>query len=506
MGNADAVQLRFRRLLSIFALCEAAALVMFIGAAALSNAKIKSDTAERLAETMRAPLIQGDMRSFVNQLSRPLAGHFHSATWTPAAGGPPIRIPPGRLDPTWARHGSASIRIFFDEAQTIPAGNLTFHFDRWTGLHIVLLAWLLLLACSFPFLIHERNRLAEEYSAMIKRRSESAYVEAAEQLAHDIKAPIASLRSLLERQNNIPTPDRILAAAIADRIESTASDLLLRRKGILPTPAPGDVGSPGLQPLRPILESAAEELRLTTPPQIAVRLEFASEDVRAPVIRPLLFRIVSNLLQNSLDAIQSGGVIKISLRSSETHAIITVEDDGPGIPPDVLGRLGTRGATFGKRDGSGLGLWHAKSTVDSWGGRLEIESELGKGTTVRLILPRADEPDAAPAGGPASAVLIDDDPLVRMNWSVAAKRAEKTLKAYPDTSSFIKEAEGLPRNTPIYLDSDLGEGVRGEDKARELAALGFTELYLETGHDPASLPVLPHLKAVRGKEPPWTVT
>ena len=109
------------------------------------------------------------------------------------------------------------------------------------------------------------------------------------------------------------------------------------------------------------------------------------------------------------------------------------------------------------------------------------------------------------SGARLDAVLIDDDALVRLNWSTAAKRAGKSLKAYADAASFLADvgADAIPTHTPIYIDSNLADGVRGEEVARELSRRGFAQIRLATGHDPASFPALPHIREVVGKTPPW---
>jgi len=59
------------------------------------------------------------------------------------------------------------------------------------------------------------------------------------------------------------------------------------------------------------------------------------------------------------------------------------------------------------------------------------------------------------------------------------------------------------KDTPIYIDSELGDGVKGEDIAKTLHEKGFTELYMETGHPSEKFAHLTWLKAVRSKEAPW---
>jgi two-component system, NtrC family, sensor kinase len=107
-----------------------------------------------------------------------------------------------------------------------------------------------------------------------------------------------------------------------------------------------------------------------------------------------LHRVLLNVLVNSADAISGSGRIRVSARcarawSTQEQAIqIEVTDTGTGIPADVLPCVFDRGFTT-KRPGhgSGLGLGICRDIIHMHGGRMELLSEQGKGTTVRLSLP-----------------------------------------------------------------------------------------------------------------------
>lgn len=101
------------------------------------------------------------------------------------------------------------------------------------------------------------------------------------------------------------------------------------------------------------------------------------------------------------------------------------------------------------------------------------------------------------------AILIDDDILVQMTWKMAAKRAGRSLAAFSSPSEFLASATHLDRHTPVYIDSNLGDGIRGEESARELAALGFTEIWLCTGYSSIDFGPMPWIRGIRGKESPW---
>jgi CheY-like chemotaxis protein len=101
------------------------------------------------------------------------------------------------------------------------------------------------------------------------------------------------------------------------------------------------------------------------------------------------------------------------------------------------------------------------------------------------------------------AVLIDDDPLVRMVWKMAAKQKGKVILLVSSASEFLEKIDQIDPSTPLYIDSHLGEEVKGEDFARDLSTRGFAEIYLATGYRAESFGALPGIKAVVGKDPPF---
>ena len=108
-------------------------------------------------------------------------------------------------------------------------------------------------------------------------------------------------------------------------------------------------------------------------------------------INPIDFiRIVSNLIDNSVQAFnlsKDSQQIQIELCRSEDRVLVSVIDNGDGFAAELREKLGTRGASYGKTAGNGLGLYHARSTLESWKGLLRIHSNPGAGSQVILDLP-----------------------------------------------------------------------------------------------------------------------
>ena len=101
-------------------------------------------------------------------------------------------------------------------------------------------------------------------------------------------------------------------------------------------------------------------------------------------------------------------------------AIISVYDNGKGVPSNFLGRLTEKGFSHGKKDGHGLGLFQAKNWIESISGKIYISSVEGKETRVLLRIPVATPPNhiltSLKAARGNSFVVIDDDPAMRELW------------------------------------------------------------------------------------------
>jgi signal transduction histidine kinase len=108
-----------------------------------------------------------------------------------------------------------------------------------------------------------------------------------------------------------------------------------------------------------------------------------------------LRRAFENVLQNSLEALSGRGTISVLTEVSGQQVIITWRDTGDGIPGDRHRQLFKPNFTT-KEGGTGLGLVNVKRIIEGCGGTLEIESEVGTGTTVRMVLSRFPDENQTP--------------------------------------------------------------------------------------------------------------
>jgi signal transduction histidine kinase len=124
-----------------------------------------------------------------------------------------------------------------------------------------------------------------------------------------------------------------------------------------------------------------------------INLEIDAGQLLTPVLgdRNQLKRLLLNLINNAIKYNQKGGWVRVSLRREDPGVILEVSDNGRGIPPEGLEKLFDRFYRVpeleGRVAGTGLGLTIAKRIVQNHGGQITVNSELGKGTTFRVVLP-----------------------------------------------------------------------------------------------------------------------
>lgn len=121
---------------------------------------------------------------------------------------------------------------------------------------------------------------------------------------------------------------------------------------------------------------------------IAIDVQTAQRPLLCPADEKLLSQALLNLVINAQDAMPHGGPLTISTDGDTNHATIQVADTGVGIAPTVHDRI-MRPFFSTKETGTGLGLSITRRIIEAHGGTLTFESEVGRGTTFTIALPRA---------------------------------------------------------------------------------------------------------------------
>jgi signal transduction histidine kinase len=100
-----------------------------------------------------------------------------------------------------------------------------------------------------------------------------------------------------------------------------------------------------------------------------------------------VMRVFYNIAGNAADAMPNGGQLTVNTLEKDGFVVVEFVDTGTGMPPEVKAKIFEPFMTYGKKHGTGLGMAIVKKIVDDHKGKIEIDSEMGKGTTVRLLFP-----------------------------------------------------------------------------------------------------------------------
>jgi two-component system, NtrC family, sensor kinase len=100
-----------------------------------------------------------------------------------------------------------------------------------------------------------------------------------------------------------------------------------------------------------------------------------------------MVRVFYNLAGNAADAMPEGGTLTVSSQKQDQTLVIVFSDTGQGMPPEIRSKVFEPFFTYGKKHGTGLGLAIVRKIIDDHNGKIEIDSEVNKGTTIRLLLP-----------------------------------------------------------------------------------------------------------------------
>lgn len=235
-----------------------------------------------------------------------------------------------------------------------------------------------------------QHAIQAQSNELAERRVDSAIGQMAQQIAHDIRSPLSALNLAVSSLREVPPSSKKLLDESVKRIGDIANELNVKRREL--EQGTEHVAQDAVR-LLDLARALVEEKRMEYSERTGVTLRAdlaAGEDVVVQGNAPHLARALSNLVNNAVEAIEGEGEVRVSSRLQSSLFVLTIMDTGKGIPAELLAQIGTRGLTAGK-NGSGLGVAHAKQTVEACGGSLAIQSKVGRGTLVTLTFPTGRE-------------------------------------------------------------------------------------------------------------------
>ncbi len=286
---------------------------------------------------------------------------------------------------------------------------------------------LIVLGIWVSWQIISRKYFLQPYLAdLIALEKKEALGKLAQRLVHDIRSPLETLLFLVRNASGLPEAQRRQLKAAASRIQSLGDDILVRHTHT--NQASDHVQTFTYEVINSII--AEKTVQLENRRLIEVKSEIVESTLLATVAITAsdLARVLSNLVNNAIEATEGAGSILI-LQKEASNSMegveIIVRDYGKGMAIDVLNAVLTKGGSFGKVGGAGIGLQHAREVIATVGGKFEINSIPGRGTDVILTLPSSPTPQWLPNvlsfKEQMTIVVIDDDESTHLLWSEKLK-------------------------------------------------------------------------------------
>jgi signal transduction histidine kinase len=307
--------------------------------------------------------------------------------------------------------------------------------------------------------LSEHSRLRTELAARTHRSLLDSF---AAPIVHDIKNPLSVVKTAAEvihlraGDNNAVKELAPMIGRSVGRIQELLDQLLKFASQEREERTSVDLA----ELLMELTFAEAEPLRLHNIQLVRVML---ADHVNVRAAKKGLEQVFHNLIANAAEALQKnhgGGIIHVGLRQEGESAVVTISDNGPGIPPEIFPRLFQPYSTHGKARGTGLGLSISAGVVREHGGDISAENVPSSGArfVVRLPLERH---------GPTAAVLEDE---AHMQELISAQLGSMGIRCelLPDGQELLNR---LPAARWDILVMDVRTPkVSGVDALRQIAA------------------------------------
>jgi signal transduction histidine kinase len=262
------------------------------------------------------------------------------------------------------------------------------------------------------------ERLAIKEAELIDSEIIKAKYTLSNQVVHDIKSPLTSLEYLVKNVGGkLEEKERLIAIQSLERISDILSSLGGKKQD-------RERDEPRVEIIDPMIKRIISEKRLEFKSKNNIELRLNNNipyGTFVKISKTDFYRTMSNLINNSGEAAFQDKklFIDITLSTQAGECVITIKDNGRGIPEDAISRVFQHGVSIGKDSGSGIGLTSAKETIEKYKGSLSLSSHEGEGTVVIIELPIVSAPGWFQTElkiTTSNICIIDDDDSIHSIW------------------------------------------------------------------------------------------
>lgn len=226
----------------------------------------------------------------------------------------------------------------------------------------------------------KKSELERTKAISTDQQSKILLGEMASRTVHDIKGALRNIRTIANLSAAIEPNQKAIIEKSLDKVAKISQGLLESTRSVYSDEQKKQERLNVVVQLKSIVES--KEVQYGS----SARFEIQQSSSPAVIVSdPLQFeRSISNLIDNAVEASPIKSLIRIVVDSDDDFVEIAIQDFGKGISSENLQKIGKKGFTYNKINGTGIGVFYAKKFVEELGGKFNIESKLGKGTKIRM--------------------------------------------------------------------------------------------------------------------------
>lgn len=437
-------------------------LVVFCGISIIFNNLHMTSMAEENTLQLIRPITLGDKREVTLILNQAHLSNFSVIRYISSNDDQSFTIP---AKAKYENKESFSNHLIYDsvltevksEISTSNGDKIIYEFNRFRLIPYAVLLWLTILLTAIPLVISFRRRLIAQAEKEIELEKKAAKAEIAREVRHNLRTPLAALMGIPNRLSESEEDEKELLRDISQQIQDLIGKLDQGRSADL-------VKSQDMN-IYDTLLSAKQQIAKTIPDRIDFRFE-VDDLISSDLVKHIPFElraIFSNMILNSIEAIDGQGRVIVRAFETATHVVVTISDTGKGISTDIISNIFDKDFSFGKSKGSGIGLYHAKSFIQQWRGSIHVESNEDMGSIFTIKLPIDDKAswylDRIKVREDSEIFVLDDQQSALTLWRqkfFATPHLEK-VSFFNKIEDFKRTSSRWSKNSVFLLDFDLGD-------------------------------------------------
>lgn len=463
-------------------------LLIFTGLALIFNTLYIQSVAEDNTKFLSRLVKIGDFREASLILQEARLSKFVSIRYTSAVADRSFTLPPSAELETqksfWRIISTDEYSTPVQDAlNSGPEDKIIYEYARFRFIPYAFIIWLILNLVSIPQTRFMKKRLIEQFHRDLELEKKAAKSELAHQVRHNLRTPLAALMRIPGRLPSSVAKDKELLEVTINQIKD-----LITKLDDNPNHKLSDKNQSNIYET---LKQAKHELELFVPK--AIDFHFEIDDMISSTLVthiPVELRsILGNLVTNSIEALNGVRRIRVQARDFGGEIEILVVDTGVGISQENLPKIFEKNFSFGKINGSGIGLSHAKEHIELWTGRISTDSILNLGTTIKIRLPIQDRAkwyvSRLKFSQNSKIFILDDQIPARELWRVKLDEAKLISQSHfashiNENDSTIKQINESPAEWTLLVDYDLADDKNGLDWLENMPAAA--NRFLVTGH------------------------